>query len=41
MSSLHRLAAVAAPLLLLACGGERTGRVSLQLTDAPGDTPRS
>jgi hypothetical protein len=37
MTSLRRLAAAAAPLLLLACGDEGTGRVSLRLTDAAGD----
>jgi Domain of unknown function (DUF4382) len=37
MSSLRRCVALAAPVLLLACGGQGTGKVSIRLTDAPGD----
>jgi hypothetical protein len=37
MRSLRRWTALAAPVLLLACGGQGTGKISVRLTDAPGD----
>lgn len=37
MRSTRHPIAVLAPMLLLACGGQGTGRVSLLLTDAPAD----